>query len=290
MTLRSIIDNVVDEAGFTVDATASSYISSSDITTAQLVAIANRLVMESFQAYEWWQFNKSASFTLVDGQSGYPPPGDFSSYHFDTFWSSSSRWRVFGPMSPNEYGQYKGLSYTSLIGNRMMLRGVSDNQIIIYPTPGSGVVGQIIVFEYISNRPIRPATWVSSSALGTKAYCFYNGNYYSLVSGTSTGSTPPTHTSGSASDGSSTWAYFDGSYTKFLHDEDVSIINERILEQGVMERFGDIKQLSVTPRFTQQLDEEYSKTVVGKSLYTATDTGPFMWAERGKVNFGGFTR
>lgn len=289
MTLRTIIDNVSSEIGYQIDTTASSYINSGDTLTKQLVAMTNRIAVEMFESYNWWQFNKTASLTLVDSTATYALPGDFSSYHFDTFWNQSNRWRVFGPMSAQEYGQYNGLSYTSLIGNRFMLRGVSNNQIVIYPTPGADIAGQIIVYEYISERPVRPWTWTASTSLGTKAYTFYNGNYYSLVSGTVTGSTAPTHTSGSVSDGSCTWAYYDGAYPQFLNDSDINILPERVLELGVIERIAEIKQLNVSPKYQTQLDEEYSKQIVGKSLYTASTTGPYMWAERGRVNFGGFT-
>lgn len=286
MSLDDIVTNVANECGYSANIGGNS-VASGDTTTKQLVAISNRIVKEAFDTFPWWQFDKSYSFQLVNGQSLYPVPGDFSSYHFDTFWNQSTRWRVLGPMSPQDFGELQGFGVLPVATGRFQLRGVANNQLYIYPTPGPDTAGQTIVFQYISNRPVRPWTWVANAGLGSKLYTFYNGNYYSWVSGTVTGTTPPTHTSGSVSDGGVTWAYYNGTYSQFQHGSDISIINETVIEQGVLERYGTYKKMEVPQLYDAQLNEEYSSQMPSQTIFTATVDDPKVWAMGGKATFRG---
>lgn len=288
MSLNDIVTNVAAEGGYTVGS-GSDVVTSSDTTVRQLVTIAQRVTQEAFDEFPWWQFDKSFTFTLVNGQSSYPLPGDFSSYHFDTWWNQGTRWRVVGPMSPQTIGELEGFGSLPLVTPRFSLQGVSNNQIFISPTPGSDTAGQTIYFRYMSARPVRPWTWTANTGLGTRQYTFYNGNYYRLQSGATTGTTPPTHTSGSASDGSCTWDFFDGAYLKYLHGTDETVIPERLIEQGVLERFAVYKQMQVPQLFDNQLHEEYSMQMPGQTLYTSDVTSPMSYAWNGKVTFRGYT-
>jgi len=51
------------------------------------------------------------------------------------------------------------------------------------------------------------AVWAGTTAFAAGAYCYYGLNIYYTSAGGTTGGTPPTHTSGSASDGAVTWTY-----------------------------------------------------------------------------------
>jgi hypothetical protein len=158
---------------------------------------------------------------------------------------------------------------------------MTDNEMTIYPTPDSGNAGEVIYFQYTSARPIRPRTWAVGQAITSGDYCFSNGVYYlSSSSGTTAGAAPLT-------DSGVTWAVYSGKYQKFLADTDQSVLSERILEQGVMERFAAIKQLSVLPLFLNQLEEEYGKNAGGKTLYAGGNSSTrFQYARNGRVSFG----
>ena len=282
MTLLSAVQNVANECSYTVDA---GVISSTDVTTKQLLAIANRVVREMQDAYAWPALFKQHSFSLVSGTASYALPGDFSQYHYDTWWNQSDGWRVVGPMSPQEYSEYQGFGITSVVLDRFQIRGVSNNQITYFPTPTAS--GDIIIFQYLAARCVRPPTWAQGQSITSGDYRFYNGNYYAASTTGTTGATPPTHTSGSASDGTVTWAYYSGTYETFLNDNDIPVLPQRILEQGILERFAEIKGLNVVPRFDVQLNEEISKQSVGKILYADTDYGEkFQFARNGRVVFG----
>ena len=284
MSLSTIVANVAAEAGYTVE---SNIISSTETTTKQLLAITQRINRDMFEAYPWPACYASASITLVSGQATYALPASFSWYQYESFWNSSTRWRILGPMSEQEYAEVRGFGLNTAVYQRFQIKGLSNNELLIYPTPGATNNGNVIVFQYIADRSVKPKTWTTSTAFTANAYCFYNGNYYQTTAGGTTGATPPTHTSGSVSDGGVTWTYYDGAYSTFLADTDVSIFNEKLVELGVLERFAEIHGLdSIQPKFLNQLHEEFGRTYTGKILYAGDQTRASMFARSGKAIFG----
>lgn len=282
MSLATIVSNVAAECGYTVE---SAVIGSTETTTKQLLAMTQRINKDIFESYPWPKCYASGSITLVNGQATYDLPAAFSWYQYETFWNSSTRWRILGPMTEQEYGEIRGFGLNTTIYQRFQIRGLTNSQLLISPTPSAS--GDIIVFEYIADRCVRPKTWTTSTAFAANAYCFYNGNYYQTTAGGTTGATPPTHTSGSVSDGGVTWTYYSGSYDQFLADTDVSVFNEKLVEQGVIERFAQIHGLTgVVPQFKQQVDEEFSRDNPGKIYYAGGHTRAELFARNGTAVFG----
>lgn len=284
MTIATVITNVANEAGYTVE---SNILTSNETTTKQLLAIANRINRDIFEAYPWPKCYASGSITLATNTATYALPAAFSWYQYETFWNSSTRWRILGPMSEQEYADYRGFGLNPSVYQRFQIRGISNNELLINPTPTAAQNGNIIIFEYIADRSVRPKTWTASTAFAANSYCFYNGNYYQTTAGGTSGSTAPTHTTGSASDGGVTWTYYSGAYNTFLADTDVSIFNEKLLEQGILERFAEIHGLeSIRPRFEMQLHEEFSRDQVGKVIYAGDRANGNMFARSGVAVFG----
>ncbi len=283
--LSDIIGNIGDECGYEV--VTSNIVNSTDVTTKMLLGMCNRVIKEMADAYNWTRLRKTHTFSLAASTPTYALPGDFSYYHYETFWNQSDQWRLFGPLTSQAYGERIGYGDLASVYDEFTIRGVTDNELTVYPTPGTGVT-DTVAFQYTSARPVRPKTWTEGAVFAANSYCFYNGNYYSTITGGTTGSTPPTHTSLSASDGGFNWTYYSGKYESFLADTDTAVLNERILEQGVMERFASIKQLNVLPLYLTQLEEEYAKTVQGKILMAGGYNGKdrFMHALNGRVSFG----
>lgn len=284
MSLRTIVTNVADECGYTVN---SSIIGSTETTTKQLLAIANRINRDIFEAYPWPKCYASGSITLVAGQATYALPSAFSQLQYESFWNQSTRWRVLGPMSEREYADAIGFGLNTTIYQRFQIRGISNNELLIYPTPGSQYDGDTLVFEYIADRAVRPRNWVTATAFAANSYCFNNGKYYITTAGGTTGATAPTHSSGSVSDGGVTWTYYDGAYQEFLADTDVSFFNEKLVEQGVLERFAELHGLDmVQKKFDIQLNEEFGRTYAGKVLYADGQDRAAMFARNGVAVFG----
>jgi hypothetical protein len=284
MTLATVVANVADEAGYTVE---SAVIASTETTTKQLRTMAQRVNREMSDQYPWPVMYAAGSITLVNGQAQYQLPAAFSYYQYNTFWNQSTRWRILGPMTPQEYAEIKGYGLNTTVYQRFQLRGISNDQLLISPTPTAS--GDIIIFEYIAERSVRPRTWATGVLYSANSYTFYNGNYYQTTAGGTTGATPPTHTSGSVSDGGVTWTYYSGIYNEFLADTDVSIFNEKTLELGVLERFAEIHGLSVVPgRYATQLNEDFSRQNPGKILYTGGLQRNLVFARDGIATFGTF--
>ena len=284
MTLATAVANVAAEAGYTVD---SNIVTSTDVTTKQLLAIAQRINREIADQYPWPKLYASGSFALVGGQATYSLPAAFSWYHYETFWNSSNRWRVLGPMSPQEYAEIRGYGLNTTVYQRFQVRGLSNSELLISPTPSAAQDGDIIIFEYVADRAARPRTWASGVLYGANTYTFYNGNYYTTAAGGTTGSTAPTHTSGSVSDGSVTWTYYNGAYSDFLADTDETVFNQKTLELGMLERFGEIHGLTgIQPRYMVQMNEDYSRQQASKIIYAGGHTRAELFARSGTAVFG----
>lgn len=284
MTLATVVQNVANEAGYTVE---SNIIGSTETTTKQLLAIAQRINRQMFDLYPWPKCFASGSITLVNGQAAYALPAAFSYSMYETFWNSSTRWRVLGPISEQELAEWRGFGLNTAIYQRYQIRGITNNELVITPTPGAGQNGNVIIFEYIADRSVRPKTWTTATSFTAFAYCFYNGNYYQTTAGGVTGATPPTHTSGSVSDGGVTWTYYAGPYSEFLADTDSTIFDEKTLEQGILERFAQIHGLEgVERQFDQQLNEDFSRQNTGKVVYAGGRDRSDMFARSGVAVFG----
>jgi hypothetical protein len=284
MTLATIVANVANEAGYTVETNVTT---STETTTKQLRTMVQRISREMSDKYPWPVMYAAGSITLVNGQAQYQLPAAFSYYQYNTFWNQSTRWRILGPMTPQEYAEIIGYGLNTTVYQRFQLRGISNDQLLISPTPTAS--GDTIIFEYIAERSVRPRTWTTATLYVANSYTFYNGNYYQTTAGGTTGATPPTHTSGSVSDGGVTWTYYSGIYNEFLADTDVSILNEKTLELGVLERFAEIHGLTVVPgRFEMQLNEDFSKQNPGKILYTGGLQRNLVFARDGIATFGTF--
>lgn len=288
MSLLTACQNVANECGYQIGDTV---VGSTDQTSKQLLAIANRIINEMGIAYPWSKLFASASITLVDGQTEYELPAGFSYYHYETFWNQSTRWRVLGPMNEQEYGEIRGYGLVPVAYQRFQLRGCTDSRLVITPAPDSSTAGQVIVFEYMTDRVVRPRTWTGNGTgfhPDVGDYCSYNGNYYTAVDSAFTDNVPPTWTDDVPhSDGGVNWLYYSGSYTQFLNDNDEPILPQRVLEQGMLERFAEMHGLEgVQPRFNDQLQEVFGNDIPGKILYAAGAGTNAMFARSNRVVFG----
>jgi hypothetical protein len=190
-------------------------------------------------------------------------------------------------MSEREYADAVGFGLNTTVYQRFQIRGVSNNELLIWPTPGAQYNGDTLVFEYIADRSVRPRNWVTATVFGANSYCFNNGNYYQTTAGGTTGATAPTHTTGTVSDGAVNWTYYNGIYDQFLANTDVSFFNEKLLEQGVLERFAEIHGLdTIQPKFDLQLHEEFGRTYAGKIIYAGGQQRAEMFARNGTAVFG----
>lgn len=232
MSLLSMLQDAAREIPITVP---SVIVSANEQDTQRLLAFAHREGKELRSTYNWPQLQKEGTITTVSGQASYALPGDFERFIFNTEWDRTSHLEILGPQSPQAWQFRKSGMVSSSPRYRFRVKGVADKRVFIDPTPSSS--GSTLVFEYISTNWILPITWTAGYTFLAGKYCSYNGNIYVTTLGGVSGSTPPTHTTGTASDGGISWTAFEGEYSKFLADTDRPVINEWIVGLGVQWRY-----------------------------------------------------
>jgi hypothetical protein len=238
MTLLSTIQTVCKEIGLPVPETV---IGNTDSTVRQMLAFLEREGKEVRSMWRWPFLNREYTWTLTSGTANYAFNTDYDYQCFRSHWDRTNQWELIGPISEAEWQMIKsGITSTSP-RRRFRIKGVADGQIFIDPTPTSS--GDTLVLEYQSLNWIRPKTWTASTSFAASSYTFYNGNYYQTTVGGVTGSTAPTHTSSSASDGGITWTYYSGTYETYTADTDVALLSEPNLELGLQWRFRREKAL-----------------------------------------------
>lgn len=218
---------------------ASTIITNTDANVRLVWQMILATLQEISDDHPWPELQKETTFTLVTGQASYALPGDFDRVQNDTLWNRTQRWPLIGPLDPVLWQQYKSGLVTTLPRQRFRVKGWTDTQFFIDPTPTSAENGQTIAFEYISATTIRPKTWAANTVWTDLQYCSYNGNIYDRGStgAATTGTTAPTWTSGTSSDGLINWTYVSAAYDAFVNDTDEAILNHQIVEQGAVWRF-----------------------------------------------------
>lgn len=227
--------------------------------------------------HSWDALKRLHTVTLVDGAQTYALPADFERHVFSTHWDSGmSLPASIGTSQDWQYVQNANFVYTSSKIARFW--GWLNNQIYLYSTPDSTDAGNTITFEYQSATWIRYRTWVASTAYATGNRVWYNGNRYTWVSGTTSGSTPPTHTTGNASDGGVTWAYNSTQLQdRFEYDTDVPLLDgvvlQLCLQAALYEDLGQSEQAGNQRARAQQLAAQCCTNLKGISTIALTDMG-----------------
>lgn len=248
----------------------SSVVSSTDLTTIQLLAFAHADGQEQRDSRIWPQLTKEQLITIVGGQDSYALPSDFDRHVFDTHWDRHNHWSLLGPISPQDWQEWKS-GITSVTPRKIYrLKGASDRQFFVHPVPGASEAGQTLVFEYQSLSWVRPATWTTGRTYNPGSFVWYDGNTYQTTTGGTSGATPPTHTTGSVSDGGVNWAIFTQPYETFRADTDVSLLDERVLKLGIKWRFLQMKGLAPY----QELRAEWQAAVMREA--TALQSAPVL--------------
>lgn len=218
----------------------SSVVGNVDTNVMLLQMMIEQTAQDLTNEFEWPELQREWLFTLVANQPQYVVPDDFDRFQSQTFWNRTQRWPLIGPLDAVSWQAYQSGLLSTTPRQRFRIR-VYGNYAAIYlnGTPGTSENGQTCVFEYITRRSLRPRTWEPSAAWGSAQYCSYLGNFYDRGSTApaTTGTTPPTHTSGTVSDGSINWTFAQIPYDTFTHDTDEISLNPQMLRDGAVWRF-----------------------------------------------------
>lgn len=204
-----------------------------------LKSMIEKTLREIRDDYPWPQMQREYTFTLATGAASYAHPGDFNAIQNETVWNRTQTMPLIGPVDEVMWQNYKSGLITTLPRQRFRVKGWSGTQLFIDPTPTSSENGQTVAYEYLSSTIVRPKTWTALTSWTGFQYCSYNGNIYDRggTGAASTGSTPPTHTTGAASDGVISWTYRSNAYETIVYDSDEAILDEKIILDGTEWRF-----------------------------------------------------
>jgi len=273
MTILNMIDNVTRELSLPVPSTVAT---STDNQVRQLVAIAERIGDIAVSRFEWPQLIKRETITLTASDATYSLPVDFDRFVGSTMWDQTNQFPLIGPIQPQEF-EYRTYGIGGTTPRvRFTVRGNGLERLHLFPTPGSA---DTYSFLYRSKNWILPKLWAESETFDANQYCSYDGNIYQTTAAGTAGATPPTHTSGSASDDNITWAYSDVLYNTFEDDDDYSLIDEKTLEMGIIAEFmyrNGLQFDRTLYEYEKQLRRQAHALNGGKTLNLAGPNVPYL--------------
>lgn len=252
----------------------SSFIGSTDNNMILLLSMIDKTIDEIRDDFPWPELEREYTFTLVTSTASYALPGDYDSRTNESIWNRTQALPLIGPLSASEWQLYKSGLVTASPRQRYRVKGSTNTQMFIDPTPSSDENGETIAYEYLSTTARRPKTWVASTAWAGIQYCWYNGNIYDrgVVTAATTGTTAPTHVTSSASDGTITWTYVSAGYPAFDDDTDEVILQNSLIIDGAVWRFKRERGLDYQElRFDAEKQIEDAKTkLIGASTISVS--------------------
>jgi hypothetical protein len=161
-SLLTIIQDVADRIGLV---RPSSVVGSSDHQVRQLFALANQEGREQARRHPWQSITFEKTFTTVAQESQTNAiPADFDRFVPETMFNRSRTRQLVGPMTPQEWADYKG-SASTVVFDAFRVRG---SALLYAPTPNAG---ETVAYEYVSkfwcagSEDTAPdqSTWVSDN-------------------------------------------------------------------------------------------------------------------------------
>lgn len=258
MSVLSICQNVAREVGIEVP---SSVVDSTNVTARRLLALLVRAAERRRRQYPWPELTRLASFTLVDGQASYAVPLDLDWQNFETHWDQTNEWSLMGPLTPQEWQLHEQGLVATFPRKVYRFKGWANKQFFIFPTPDTGDAGNILSFEYQTVACFRPVSeWTTGTVYAAQSVVYYEGNIYGSNAGGTAGATPPTHITGSTSDGGVAWIWANYYYSQPFDDSNVGILPESLLELDLIWRFRRATGASYDD-FKREADEAWQERI-----------------------------
>lgn len=232
MTLLTVIQDACLELKV---ASPTSVIGNSDGDVKLLLALAQRAGKKLRSKYAWTKLTKEYTFTTSNGVASYVLPSDIDYELFQTQWDRTNYWPLRGPESPQEWQERQSGVTTAAQRRGFRIKGFKLKTLFVEPTPTST---DTLVFEYQTRNWIQPRVWYEGGQAYADEYWSYDGNIYTANSnGLFSATTPPTHTSGTVQNGSTSLTYYSGLFERFTHDDEISHIDEEVLIQELIWRW-----------------------------------------------------
>lgn len=240
-TVKETIDEFLSRIN---EPTFATYVGSTEPAQRQYLSLLRKIGDNlRNRPHDWPQLKRSFEFSTVAGQARYELPGDFYRLGLETFWDKTNQWPLRGPITDFSMA-FRNLSVVSLqtrkafrlIGPTQYLYSTnpynrrSRGYIELSPTPDGA---DTIRFDtYISASWVWPRDWAPGTAYQTGDLRTGIGQIYRCVSGGTSGTTRPSWTSGTDSDGGVDWEVYNELYT-WQHDDDLILFDEDLMIEGL---------------------------------------------------------
>lgn len=271
-----------------IPAPTGAVTTATDAGTLQLRNLFYSVGRELRNKRYWPQLKHTHTITLTSGRAAYPLPEDFFAAIPFTHTDRTNHREMLGPVS-DQYWNERLYEYASSETYRAYrIFGPDDSkyslggQFKVDPTPTSE---DVISFDYISKSWISPPRWILFTPIGFSQYRSASGNIYrATVTGTN-GLTPPTHTSGTAVNGSATYEYITAPYEAILTDDDFSLFDDNLMILGLKSALTSDKGLAdrFAIQFQQAANQAFMRWSHMPKLSMAQDGIPYR-----NVPEGGF--
>lgn len=165
MSLLSLCQSAATQLSLPVP---SAVVASTEDTDMIMLRLAQEEGIALMRRYAWQALTAEVTFTTIaaETQTGVIPT-DFDRIIPDTIWNRSTRRRVIGPLSADEWSESKAKQVT-YVNPTFRIRG---DAWLMTPTPPAG---ETIAFEYVSKHfcqsagptPTRQAAWAADTDTG----------------------------------------------------------------------------------------------------------------------------
>jgi hypothetical protein len=158
VSLLSIIQGAATELNLN---SPTAVISSTDTQVLQLLSLVKSDGLDLLRRYDWQILTKEATFSTVATQvqttlAAVAP--DFYRFVNESMNNRTQKWRVLGPLTPQEWQRRLALGAQVGVVNSFRVRGGS---IYFYPIPPAS---NTIYFEYISNKWVQDVGGTAKAA------------------------------------------------------------------------------------------------------------------------------
>lgn len=215
-------------------------VSSTDVNVVKLLMYALVTGRELRSKYIFPQLKKTHSF-ITTGSGQYALPGDFFRMLSDTQWDRNNSRRVVGPLTDQAWNYYQYGIVTSNTRKRYQIFGTNLQSGQFFLSPDN-TAGETISFDYLRHQWFFPKQWTAGESVtsGT-TYRSNAGKIYLAQTTATTGATGPTHSTGTASDGTVSWLYVStqtyGANQRFQADSDFPLLDHDLIQAGIVWRY-----------------------------------------------------
>jgi len=147
MAQKSVIAIVQQTSAELNQAQPQAVLSSTDGNVLKILSFVRAINDDLLVEQDWNFLQQRYTFTTTDGVDNYAFPTDYSRGISGTFFDTTNRWTMKGPMSPTQWEMIKTLQVSVAPFTRFR---IYNGRIYLDPVPGPTPF--TFVFDYISNN------------------------------------------------------------------------------------------------------------------------------------------